>query len=103
MMYLVELEREIELQPCFFGPRLREVLEQKLHSEVVIFTMSMHPLGNPSYASPCIAWGMTGRLSSTRLMAPLSMNSHALRIQLSHPDKSEAVHHILSSESALTG
>ncbi|CAK0784327.1 hypothetical protein CVIRNUC_007531 [Coccomyxa viridis] len=34
MMYLVELEREIELQPCFFGPRLREVLEQKLHSEV---------------------------------------------------------------------
>ena len=38
MMYLVELEREIELQPCFFGPRLREVLEQKLHSEVDICT-----------------------------------------------------------------
>ena len=38
MMYLVELEREIELQPCFFGPRLREVLEQKLHSEVDIHT-----------------------------------------------------------------
>ena len=39
MMYLVELEREIELQPCFFGPRLREVLEQKLHSEVDVHTL----------------------------------------------------------------
>lgn len=37
MLYLVELERELELQPRFFGPRLREVLEQKLISEVCIF------------------------------------------------------------------
>ena len=44
MMYLVELEREIELQPCFFGPRLREVLEQKLLSEV-----SAH-----AHASACV-------------------------------------------------
>ena len=43
MMYLVELEREIELQPCFFGPRLREVLEQKLHSEVDTSIMFMLP------------------------------------------------------------
>jgi hypothetical protein len=35
MLYLVELERELELQPRFFGPRLREVLEQKLISEVL--------------------------------------------------------------------
>ena len=41
MMYLVELEREIELQPCFFGPRLREVLEQKLHSEVHVHPPSV--------------------------------------------------------------
>ncbi len=41
MMYLVELEREIELQPCFFGPRLREVLEQKLHSEVATHTLRL--------------------------------------------------------------
>lgn len=41
MMYLVELEREIELQPCFFGPRLREVLEQKLLSEVSAHAMPM--------------------------------------------------------------
>lgn len=33
MLYLVELERELELQPRFFGPRLREVLEQKLVAE----------------------------------------------------------------------
>ncbi|BDA45053.1 DNA-directed RNA polymerase II subunit RPB7 [Coccomyxa sp. Obi] len=34
MLYLITLERELELQPRFFGPRLREVLEQKLISEV---------------------------------------------------------------------
>ena len=43
MMYLVELEREIELQPCFFGPRLREVLEQKLHSEVHVQPLHFCP------------------------------------------------------------
>lgn len=34
MLYMIALERELELQPRFFGPRLREVLEQKLISEV---------------------------------------------------------------------
>ena len=52
MMYLVELEREIELQPCFFGPRLREVLEQKLHSEV-----NAHP---PDFRSPHVAFLQLG-------------------------------------------
>lgn len=41
MLYLVELERELELQPRFFGPRLREVLEQKLISEVWSATFSL--------------------------------------------------------------
>jgi hypothetical protein len=38
MLYLVELERELELQPRFFGPRLREVLEQKLIAEACLYT-----------------------------------------------------------------
>ena len=34
MFFHLELDREIELQPRFFGPRLAEVLQQKLRSEV---------------------------------------------------------------------
>ncbi|KAK9803653.1 hypothetical protein WJX72_008490 [[Myrmecia] bisecta] len=34
MFFVLELDKEIELPPRFFGPRLRETLEQKLHSEV---------------------------------------------------------------------
>ena len=34
MFFNLELEREIELQPRFFGPRLAEVLQQRLRSEV---------------------------------------------------------------------
>jgi hypothetical protein len=34
MFYSLTLEKELELQPRFFGPRMREVLQQKLISEV---------------------------------------------------------------------
>jgi hypothetical protein len=34
MFYALTLEKELELQPRFFGPRMREVLQQKLISEV---------------------------------------------------------------------
>ena len=34
MFFHLQLEREIELQPRFFGPRLAEVLHQKLRTEV---------------------------------------------------------------------
>ena len=34
MFYALTLERELELAPRFFGPRMREVLQQKLVSEV---------------------------------------------------------------------
>ena len=34
MFFHLQLEREIELQPRFFGPRLGEVLHQKLRTEV---------------------------------------------------------------------
>jgi hypothetical protein len=34
MFYSLTLERELELAPRFFGPRMREVLQQKLVSEV---------------------------------------------------------------------
>lgn len=43
MLYLVELERELELQPRFFGPRLREVLEQKLIAEASNTSSSSTP------------------------------------------------------------
>lgn len=36
MFYSLTLERELELAPRFFGPRMREVLQQKLVSEVRI-------------------------------------------------------------------
>lgn len=55
MMYMVELGREIELQPCFFGPRLREVLEQKLHSEVgsYVIPMPLMPLVKCGASQDC--------------------------------------------------
>lgn len=34
MFYSLTLEKELELQPRFFGPSMREVLQQKLISEV---------------------------------------------------------------------
>ena len=33
MFYQLSLEKELELAPRFFGPRMREVLSQKLVSE----------------------------------------------------------------------
>ena len=39
MFFHLQLEREIELQPRFFGPRLAEVLHQKLRTEVSCCTI----------------------------------------------------------------
>lgn len=37
MFYSLMLERELELAPRFFGPRMREVLQQKLVSKVRVW------------------------------------------------------------------
>ena len=67
MMYLVELEREIELQPCFFGPRLREVLEQKLHSEVDTYTSCLPQRAPNAVSRPFLVLAVdTPNTGSTR-------------------------------------
>jgi DNA-directed RNA polymerase II subunit RPB7 len=39
MFYHLNLEKEIELHPRYFGPRLSETLEQKLLAEVDAFSL----------------------------------------------------------------
>ena len=34
MFYLLTLEKELEIQPRFFGPRLREEIDRRLRQEV---------------------------------------------------------------------
>ena len=63
MFYSLTLERELELAPRFFGPRMREVLQQKLVSEV----RKRVPGRN------CVLVLLGGRAGGGRLSLPLSL------------------------------
>lgn len=34
MFYMVDMDKELEVHPRFFGPRLREEIERRLRQEV---------------------------------------------------------------------
>jgi DNA-directed RNA polymerase subunit E'/Rpb7 len=46
MFYLLNLERELEIPPRYFGPKLRSVLEERLKSEVSYRFFSGRPFGS---------------------------------------------------------
>ena len=37
MFFHLQLDKDIEVEPRFFGPRLQEILKQKVTSEVELF------------------------------------------------------------------
>jgi hypothetical protein len=49
MFYLLNLERELEIPPRYFGPKLRSVLEERLKSEVSYRLFSGRHFGSDAY------------------------------------------------------